>query len=59
MTDHDEFTKIVETAGEAAAVKTQVIVGTGSNSTEKTIATSQEAQALGAQGLLVVNPYYN
>lgn len=36
-----------------------IIAGTGSYSTRETIALSQRAEALGAQGLLVVNPYYN
>lgn len=36
-----------------------VIAGTGSYSTRETIALSQTAEAVGVQGLLVVNPYYN
>lgn len=36
-----------------------VIAGTGSYSTRETVQLSQRAEALGVQGLLVVNPYYN
>ena len=37
----------------------QVIVGTGSNDTRKTMATTRRAQELGAHGALVITPYYN
>jgi 4-hydroxy-tetrahydrodipicolinate synthase len=37
----------------------QVVVGTGSNDTRKTASLTKRAQALGADGALVVTPYYN
>jgi 4-hydroxy-tetrahydrodipicolinate synthase len=36
-----------------------VVVGTGSNSTRQAVAWTRRAQELGAQGALVVTPYYN
>ena len=36
-----------------------VIAGTGSNSTENALALSRDAARAGADGLLVVTPYYN
>ena len=37
----------------------QIIAGTGSNSTEHAVALSKAAEDAGADGLLVVSPYYN
>ena len=37
----------------------KIIAGTGSNSTEHSIALSRAAEALGVDGLLLVSPYYN
>lgn len=54
-----ERTELVKFICDHAKGKLQIIVGTGANSTDKTIKLSQEAEALGADGLLVVNPYYN
>ncbi len=43
----------------AADGKCKIIAGTGSNNTAHAVALSQAAQAVGADGLLVVTPYYN
>ena len=50
---------IIECAVERCAGRVPIYVGTGSNCTRTAIAQSVEAQRLGADGLLVVTPYYN
>ena len=55
----DEREKIIKTVIETANGRVPVIVGTGTNSTEKTIAYTKQAKTLGADAALVVSPYYN
>ncbi len=55
----EEREEIVKLAVKEVAGRVPVLVGSGCNSTEKTIFTSQKYQRLGADGLLVVAPYYN
>ena len=43
----------------AAGGKVPVIAGTGSNSTDEAIDLTQQAEAAGADGFLIVAPYYN
>lgn len=50
---------IIECAVAKARHRLPVIVGTGSNDTQTAVRRSVEAQTLGADGLLVVTPYYN
>ena len=40
-------------------VKIPVIAGTGSNSTEEAVELTKHAEKAGADGALVVTPYYN
>lgn len=54
----DEVQSIYETVRAAAPDKT-VIVGTGSNSTAKTVETTRKVMAWKPDGVLVVVPYYN
>ncbi len=53
----DEHIDLVTTV--ADAVDVPVIAGTGSNDTRSAIATTERATAAGADGVLVVTPYYN
>lgn len=50
---------IISTAVEEAKGKCQIIVGTGSYSTEQTIRSTLQAEQMGADGALIVTPYYN
>lgn len=50
---------IISFAVKRAAKRVPIIVGTGSNSTTHTIEMSSQAIDLGADGVLVVTPYYN
>ncbi len=57
--DYDEHNTVVETVIEAARGRVPVMAGTGSNSTAEAIYLSKHAEKAGADGLLVVTPYYN
>ena len=57
--DHDEHKKVIEIAIKEAKGKIPVIAGTGSNSTSEAIELSIHAEKAGADGLLIVTPYYN
>lgn len=56
---HDEHKRVVEIVIEAAQGRIPVIAGTGSNSTAEAIDLTTHAKKAGADGALVVNPYYN
>lgn len=56
---HDEKLQIIEKALRFVNGRVPVIAGTGGNNTAETIRFSQEVEALGVDGLLVVSPYYN
>jgi 4-hydroxy-tetrahydrodipicolinate synthase len=55
----DEHKRVVEITIKAAGGRVPVIAGTGSNSTAEAIELSQHAEKAGADGLLIVTPYYN
>lgn len=55
----DEQLKTIEFVVNKVNKKIPIIAGTGSNDTLKSVKLSQEAEKLGADGLLVITPYYN
>ncbi|WP_072397021.1 4-hydroxy-tetrahydrodipicolinate synthase [Hyphomicrobium sp. CS1GBMeth3] len=55
----DEHKRVIDVTIEVARGRVPVIAGTGSNSTDEAIELSQHAERSGADGLLIVNPYYN
>ncbi len=55
----EERRTLVDAAVQHTAGRVPVIIGTGNNSTSESILFSKEAAAAGADGLLVVGPYYN
>jgi 4-hydroxy-tetrahydrodipicolinate synthase len=56
---YDEHKQVIEVCIEAAAGRVPVIAGTGSNSTAEAIELTRHAKEAGADGVLVVTPYYN
>ena len=56
---HEEHLEAIRFTIEKVAGRIPVIAGTGSNCTETAIYLSQEAEKYGADGLLLVSPYYN
>ncbi|HIF96158.1 MAG TPA: 4-hydroxy-tetrahydrodipicolinate synthase [Myxococcales bacterium] len=56
---HAEHRHVVEVVVEAAAERVAVVAGTGSNSTREAIELTLHAQQAGADGALLLSPYYN
>ena len=56
---HKEHEKVIELCISEVNGKIPVIAGTGSNSTEEAISLTSHAEKAGADGALVVTPYYN
>ena len=55
----EEHRDVIKAAIEFTKHRVPVVAGTGSNCTRTAIQLSQEAEEAGADGLLVVTPYYN
>ena len=56
---HDEHRRVVELCVATAAGRVPVVAGAGSNSTAEAIELVRHAKTVGADGALVVTPYYN
>ncbi len=57
--DNEEHIRVIEICVETANKRVPIIAGTGSNSTAEAIALTQHAADSGADGALIVTPYYN
>ena len=56
---HDEHEKVIELCVQESNGKLPVFAGTGSNSTKEAISLTTHAEKIGADGALIVTPYYN
>jgi len=56
---HNEHHKLIEICIKESNGRLPVIAGTGSNSTEEAVSLTKHAEKAGADGALVVTPYYN
>jgi 4-hydroxy-tetrahydrodipicolinate synthase len=57
--DHDEHERVIAAVVERARGRIRVMAGTGSNSTKEALRLTRFAQKAGANGALMVGPYYN
>ena len=57
--NHDEHQRVIDLCINESSGKIPVIAGTGSNSTEEAISLTSHAEKAGANGALIVTPYYN
>jgi len=56
---HEEHRRVIEMCIEMVGGRIPVIAGTGSNSTEEAITLTRHAKSVGADGVLLITPYYN
>lgn len=57
--DYDEHIRVIELVANLVSGRARVLAGTGSNSTKEAIHLTQRAESVGADGALLVAPYYN
>ena len=56
---HNEHERVIDLCVKESNGKLPVFAGTGSNSTEEAISLTSHAEKMGADGALIVTPYYN
>jgi 4-hydroxy-tetrahydrodipicolinate synthase len=56
---HEEHHRVIQLTVEVVNRRVPVIAGTGSNSTEEAVALTKHAKQAGADGALLITPYYN
>ncbi|HJY84339.1 MAG TPA: 4-hydroxy-tetrahydrodipicolinate synthase [Candidatus Binatia bacterium] len=56
---HEEHTQVIKLVVEVVKKRVPVVAGTGSNSTAEAIRLTREAQGVGADGVVMISPYYN
>lgn len=57
--DHSEHSQVIKICLDQVNKRAPVLAGTGSNSTSEAIELSQHAKQMGADGVLLITPYYN
>ncbi len=56
---YEEHNRVISLCVEAAKGRAKVLAGTGANSTDEAIMLTKHAEKAGADGALIVSPYYN
>lgn len=56
---HEEHARVIDLVIKAANKRVKILAGTGSNSTKEAITLTQHAKDAGADGALLITPYYN
>lgn len=56
---HEEHNRVIELTVKVAKGRAKVMAGTGSNATSEAIMMTQHAEKMGADGALIIVPYYN
>jgi 4-hydroxy-tetrahydrodipicolinate synthase len=56
---YEEHNRVIEITVQTVKGRVPVIAGTGSNSTDEAIALTRHAKKVGADGALLISPYYN